>query len=78
MKETTKTKEKILIRACHACQKINESFVEPQRCKHCNKSFLPLGYFEKVHGKKRDWDGLFAHAEELEEEDLIQGLFVLW
>ncbi len=80
MKSTeTSNKEKLLIRLCHACQKINESESELERCTHCTKSFLPLRYFEKVHGKKANqWASHFSHTDDLDEEDLIKGLFVLW
>jgi hypothetical protein len=71
--------EKLLIRACHRCQKISESMQELERCMHCNKAFLPLNYFEKIHDfKGRSWEKHFSPAELLEEEDLIKGLFVLW
>lgn len=80
MKEQTKvSKEKLLIRACHSCLKVNESFQELERCSHCNKAFLPLNYFEKIHAdKSTKWSGHFASSDQLEEEDLIKGLFVLW
>jgi len=80
MKELKKQdKEKLLIRACHACTKITESFQEIERCLHCNKSFLPLRYFEKIHDfKGESWRRHFSDADELENEDLIKGLFVLW
>jgi hypothetical protein len=72
-------KEKLLIRACHACLKLNESFQELERCTHCNKAFLPLRYFEKIHqDKDHKWIEHFSSTEHLEEEDLIKGLFVLW
>jgi hypothetical protein len=76
MKETQTTKEKHLIRLCHSCSKLSEATVELERCLHCNKSFLPLNYFEKVHGPKKS--ERYAEASSLDEEDLIQGLFVLW
>ncbi len=72
-------KEKSLIRACHTCNKITESFQEIERCAHCSKAFLPLRYFEKIHDfKGKNWQKHFADAEDLEEADLIKGLFVLW
>lgn len=72
-------KEKLLIRACHSCLKINESHAEMERCSHCNKAFLPLKYFEKIHeSKSAKYKELFSATSELEEEDLIKGLFVLW
>lgn len=46
---------------------------------HCNKAFLPLRYFEKIHAHKEiKFEKHFSLTEELEEEDLIKGLFVLW
>jgi hypothetical protein len=79
MKDFQISKEKTLIRACHSCLKVNESFQELQRCKHCNKSFLPLRYFDKIHGDPQlKWENHFSLSEQLDEEDLIKGLFVLW
>lgn len=80
MKDLHKTtKEKLLIRACHSCLKVNESNKELERCLHCNKAFLPLRYFDKIHGdKETKWENHFSTAEFIEEEDLIKGLFVLW
>lgn len=80
MKNTIlKTKEKLLIRACHSCLKINESHQELERCTHCKKSFLPLRYFEKIHQQKDlKWENHFSASDQIEEEDLIKGLFVLW
>jgi hypothetical protein len=80
MKELKKTdKEKILIRACHTCMKITEAFQEIEKCSHCGKGFLPLNYFEKIHDfKGESWKKHFSPADELDNEDLIKGLFVLW
>lgn len=80
MKEIKQSaKEKLLIRACHACLKINESLHELERCSHCNKAFLPLNYFEKIHtDKAQKWSSHFSSTEDIAEEDLIKGLFVLW
>lgn len=73
------SKEKNLIRLCHSCVKTCESTHELERCTHCGKSFLPLRYFEKIHAKKnKDWSSHFSASQDLEEEDLIKGLFVLW
>ena len=72
-------KEKLVIRACQTCTKITESFQEIERCAHCKKAFLPLNYFDKIHDfKGESWKKHFSPAEELEEQDLIKGLFVLW
>ena len=80
MKEVEKKKSaKLLLTVCHHCLKVNESTTELERCTHCNKSFLPLRYFEKIHKEKNaKWINNFSRAEELEEEDLVKGLFVLW
>lgn len=73
------SKEKSLIRLCHSCHKVNEAPSELERCLHCNKSFLPLRYFEKIHGSKnKNWASHFSASEDIEDEDLIKGLFVLW
>jgi hypothetical protein len=73
------SQEKLLIRACHSCNKLTESYCEVERCSHCNKAFLPLHYFEKIHQfKDENWKKHFSSSDELEEEDLIKGLFVLW
>ncbi len=74
-----KSNTKSLMRLCHCCHKVSESSVELERCAHCGKSFLPLRYFEKIHkSKNQKWGSHFSPSEELEEEDLIKGLFVLW
>jgi hypothetical protein len=80
MKNTeTRAKEKLLIRACHSCAKINEAEKELERCAHCSKAFLPLNYFEKIHAfKSSPWQNHFSPADLLDDEDLIKGLFVLW
>lgn len=80
VKETNlKHKEKKLLRVCHACSKLNESDKELERCTHCEKPFLPLRYFEKIHQHKdQKWEQYFNSIDQLEEEDLIKGLFVLW
>lgn len=72
-------KEKTIMRVCHCCLRLNESMQELQRCLHCSKSFLPLRYFEKIHSQKSaPWDTHFSSGKDLEDEDLIKGLFVLW
>ena len=80
MKELeVKSKEKLLIRACHSCLKINESEKELERCTHCKKSFLPLRYFDKIHNDKDlKWENHFSPTSQIDEDDLIKGLFVLW
>jgi hypothetical protein len=80
VEEIKKTKkEKLLLRNCHSCLKINESSKELERCAHCNKAFLPLRYFDKIHQEKDlSWENYFYPTDLIEEEDLIKGLFVLW
>ena len=79
MKDLTNNKEKLLIRTCHVCLKTNEGNQEMERCTHCNKPFLPLRYFDKVHhATEVKWENYFYPVELIEEEDLIKGLFVLW
>ena len=71
--------DKVIIRKCHICGHLSESIREIQRCTNCNKSFLPMNYFGKVHAKNsRDFDNLFATSDELHEEDMLKGLQVLW
>jgi hypothetical protein len=73
------TKEILLMRVCHRCNHVNESSVELERCTHCQKSFLPLRYFDKVHASHGEkWKTNFSSTAEIEEEDLIKGIFVLW
>ncbi len=38
---------KSLLRLCHRCNKLIESEEEILKCSHCNKSFLPVNYFER-------------------------------
>ena len=71
--------QKVLIKKCHQCGEIIESQVEVEKCPTCNKSFLPLNYFNKVQGTAiREYKELFALTEDLCEEDLIKGIYVLW
>ena len=72
--ENTKT----LIKKCHCCGKMAESLKEIERCSTCQKSFLPLKYFEKIHDVHQQYADLFSHVEEIDEKDLIKGLLVLW
>ncbi len=72
-------KTKVLLRKCHVCGEVIESVVEPKKCPSCHKSFLPLNYFSKTGANgKTDFDNLFSETDELFEEDLIRGLYVLW
>lgn len=82
MKNTIKEKKKQLtqiVRTCHVCGHIHTSYEEVQRCESCEKSFLPLNYFTKVHAKNTtEFEALFLTSDQLHEDDLIKGLFVLW
>ncbi len=72
--------EIVLIKKCHMCGEMIESQSEVQRCPSCNKSFLPLNYFSKVHDVKTadDFRQLFENSDLLCEDELIKGLYVLW
>jgi RNA polymerase subunit RPABC4/transcription elongation factor Spt4 len=68
-----------IIKKCHRCGEISESFREMKRCPSCNKSFLPSNYFGKIHAKNsEEFDELFSTAHDLTEMDIIIGLNVLW
>ena len=70
---------KLIIKKCYICGHISESSKEPKECLNCQKSFLPLNYFNKIHAQ--DGSGfteLFSVSQEIHEEDLIKGLMVLW
>ena len=69
----------VLIKKCHLCGHLNEGKEEMTQCTHCKKSFLPLNYFGKIHdGSGESLQELFCRCEELSEEDIIRGLYVLW
>jgi hypothetical protein len=75
----TKTLNKSIIKKCHACGEIIESFHEVEKCPRCKKSFLPCQYFGKVHAKNTsEFKQLFSHVSELQEETLIKGLYIIW
>jgi hypothetical protein len=78
--ETKKAKsQKILFKVCHACGHCYEGPVEPERCSKCQKAFLPLQYFEKIHAAKGEkFNSLFEESHSLDDKDLIKGLYVLW
>ena len=81
MKVTThkKATEKTIIKKCHMCGQLTESYKEISKCPKCTKSFLPLNYFGKVHAKNsKEFGELYCVADELQDEDLIKGLTVLW
>jgi hypothetical protein len=70
---------KSIVKRCHRCGEITESYTEISKCPCCKKSFLPLNYFSKIHTKNStDYNKLFCSSEELQEEDLIKGIYVLW
>lgn len=74
-----KKKGMTIIKKCHVCGQLHESSEELQKCIRCKKPFLPLNYFEKVDSiTANDYQYTFSSVHELEEEDLIRGLYVLW
>lgn len=70
--------KKLLIKQCHCCGYVHECTHEIERCSECQKSFLPLKYFQKIHDHHQNYSDLFSSVDEIEESDLIKGLFVLW
>lgn len=71
--------DKLIMRVCHKCGHLHESHQEPEKCSKCGKAFLPLNYFDKVHSAKPEkFQALFAESDDLNDEDLIKGLYVLW
>jgi uncharacterized OB-fold protein len=81
MKLTTNPtkKGKLLIKKCHLCGTVMESYIERKKCTKCKKSFLPMNYFSKVHAKNsKEFDELFSNSDDMQEEDLIKGISVLW
>lgn len=80
MKELAKAKgSRKLIKACHKCNQVTESDREIERCPKCSKAFLPLNYFDKIHfDPNARFNDLFTHCDEINEEDLIKGIHVLW
>jgi len=76
---TRKVKEKVIIKKCHCCGHLMETYREAQKCGSCKKSFLPSNYFGKVHTKNsEDFKNLFLTSDELHEDDLIKGMYVIW
>lgn len=68
-----------IIKKCHMCGHLMESRKEVEKCECCNKPFLPMNYFGKVHAKNStEFKQLFSKASEIHEEDLIKGLSVIW
>ena len=73
------SEERVLIKKCHVCGHLNEGTREMEQCAHCDKSFLPLNYFSKLYdGSSEGFQQLFCQCNELTEEDMIKGLYVLW
>lgn len=68
----------VLVRKCHVCGQLLESHKEEEKCLSCGKAFLPLAYFDKVHDHSEEYNDLFATVDEIDEEMLIKGLFVIW
>ena len=78
-KKVTRKYEKCLIRKCHHCGELGEAPIELKKCGSCNKAFLPLAYFEKVHSLSgARFDSLFSHCDDIDEDDLIKGIHVIW
>lgn len=76
--EISTRKDRLVIRKCHKCGQMTESIKEQPACSGCGKSFLPLNYFAKVHDHSGEVNELYANGNDLLEEDLVQGLFVIW
>ncbi len=74
------TSGRSLYRQCHMCAYVIHTSEEVQRCPKCNKSFLPLNYFAKIHKGKQgeDYDALYSSCDELSEQEIIKGLYVIW
>ncbi|MCY4644660.1 MAG: hypothetical protein OXB88_08595 [Bacteriovoracales bacterium] len=72
-------KSRFLIKKCHICGHLNEGEKEMKRCAKCRRSFFPLNYFAKIDdGTSKNSSHLFCRCDELREEDVIKGLYVLW
>jgi hypothetical protein len=71
--------KRMIIRKCHVCSELIEGPREAVRCPKCKKSFLPLNYMgQKDITNEKEFFKLFSQADELEECDLVFGLYVLW
>jgi hypothetical protein len=56
-----------------------ESVKEIKKCEKCKKSFLPIGYFVKRQAiNSHEFNALFSSGEDLHEEDLVKGIYVIW
>ena len=72
-------KIQLFIKKCHVCGKVMESNQEIKRCTCCNKSFLPLRYFQKLEqSSTSEFEDMFSFSDDLHPEDLIIGINVLW
>ena len=76
--ELSRKQTKMIVRKCHKCGQLVEAPKEQESCACCGKSFLPLNYFSKVHDHTGEVTELYADGEELNEEDLVKGIFVIW
>ena len=70
--------EKTIIKKCHVCGHVMEGKQEIHRCDKCQKSFLPTNYHAKTKGLHKDFNSLFSPIEELNEQDVVKGLSVIW
>ena len=71
--------KKVLIKKCHVCGQLIESYYEISRCPNCKKSFLPSNYLEKKESISiKSYNLYFSNTDELCEDDLIKGIHVLW
>ena len=79
-KEPAKQRKlRLFIKRCHVCGEIMESQAEIRKCQSCGKSFLPLRYFEKIQAKNtQEFYQLFSASSDIDEDDLIKGIHVLW
>jgi RNA polymerase subunit RPABC4/transcription elongation factor Spt4 len=68
----------LFIRACHQCHQVSGDVQEMERCPCCNKSHLPLKYFEKIHDVHTNYSQLFSSGKEFTDKDMIKGVTVLW
>lgn len=79
MNTELKTKQiKMIVRQCHKCTQVIEAPKEQESCLCCGKSFLPINYFDKIHDHSGKVNELYASSEEIEEQSLVKGIFVIW
>lgn len=77
-KKTSKNAS-MIIKLCHICGHLNESYVEVKKCSQCNKSYLPINYFHKGFDiYNGSYDDLYLEIKDLDEDDLIRGIHVIW